>query len=230
VSFPSCRIATLRENRSALPLHRAIEDRGPGSLRAETGVFRYEAILHRDFAHRRRLQPELLDGGTRQQTLCAAINHERGDSPQTSARFHVREQDKHVGNRCVRDHGLRPIEHVAVLRSSRSGTQRERVGTRVGLRHAVSADQIPVAKSGNVAPLLFVRSEFEQRMLHTPHLSVQAEQQASICAAATQPFHQQHRVQEAARAAAEALGRGSSENTELGALSPSASEPVCTVI
>src|SRR5208283_874956 len=96
----------------------------------------------------------------------------------------------------------------------------ECVRTRVRLRHAMSADPLATTKPRQILAFLCFSSEPQNRHLHSPHLTIDGENQAAVFAGISQSLHKEHCAQDVSVISSILFWKRTTLHAEIGTLFP----------
>ena len=118
-----------------------------------------------------------------------AVDEKRRDSQDALRGIGGREAEKDIGDRSSGDPDLPAIQDPAVAPALGAGGHAEDVGAGLGLAGPVGAEAAAVAQARQVAGLLGLGAEGEDRHRDRPERGVQREDQPGVGAAVAQALH-----------------------------------------
>ena len=127
---------------------------------------------------------------------CRAVDDERGQSLSPRLRTGPGDHRQEVGERGVRDEGLRPLEQPAVLRAVRRGADRREVRAGVGFGHGKGRDRPALLDRRQEPALLLVGARERDRER-------------------TEPLHHEHQVEQPRSAGELFADRGDRRDLDL---------------
>src|SRR5438477_367721 len=149
---------------------------------AEETRGRHSRILEDELRGIRSADAELLLELAYRESRRVFLDDESGDPLSLLRRIGLREDDRHVRQRSVRDEVLGPVQDPAVTVAPGGGTHRRGIAARRRLRQGKTADPLAARELRQVLLLLGVASVMQDRVDRERH--VRAEHHAGRCARA----------------------------------------------
>src|SRR4029077_8401093 len=127
---------------------------------------RYADVVEDELARIRRAQPELAVQRLAPVGVAIPLQNERRDSLGLLRGIALREHERELRDRSVRDPHLSSADHPRVAVALRGRSELRRIASDLGLGEPEAADHLALAERGKPALLLLLCAEFEDRHLH----------------------------------------------------------------